>query len=509
MGFRSRPFLSSVCLVLSCIFGLVAIFLSTAHLIQFHHGEIIMPWHFPLNAIIPFVLTGGFLFLAVYFTPEWLWTVTMYVAVFTSGIYVLRFSVFDEWLCFMLVLGGALAAFVGKVQRCAVLKARTWVSLFYTYVSFLLFSSVMGTILYQLKAIRFTVVYAIIMGFVYLFSRYTFKKPSFDQCVSHLCVLSIVYYILYFLHGYYLFFNQYFTAVLEGIGFAGSGYQTVIQILALPAAFIAVHYVRHRGIALLGYLSLILGSVLAVLADSRGSMLAIFVSWFVSLFAFGIKKSIKLSVVAFVAISIAGSIIFQNPAYVLDTFDSIVNTFNVKSGSQTYVYYGEEVTAAEGDGGRFLLVRTAVEGLLDQNPFVILFGSGSYGYFRVAGPYYDLVAKKFGIVDSTPNQGSGGEPPRPPALAATIVETGLIGMMLLISCFAVILRIAFVRENGSRLAVGVNLMLGVPIVLTAAWSYFGEIQDIMMVYFIIMPFGLMHHLIRSHFESKISNLPKG
>jgi len=91
--------------------------------------------------------------------------------------------------------------------------------------------------------------------------------------------------------------------------------------------------------------------------------------------------------------------------------------------------------------------------------------------------------------------GGIAEPPRPPALGALIAETGLIGMTLLgLSCFYAFLNTVFrkTRSNGPRVLRGQNILVAAPLGLALGWTYFTGIQDMMLFYLLILPFGLLH-----------------
>lgn len=491
-------------LVCAIISGIAAIFASTKYLTYFPHGKVIMPWRFPFWAITPFILTGFFLFISVVLRPVIFWPVLVSTAVLTSGMFVLRFPILDEWLVLMITLGAIVSVVMGAIKKKEHVIQRDWRNLFLLFLIYLFFLSIIGLIAYQnVKAIRFSIIFIEIFAIVYLLSKYEFPKIDFDKITLLIAWTTLSYYVLYILHGI-IFRAHVYTTILAGIGgIVSTGYQTVISIVGIPASFILIcRYRRWRKI--LGYTVLLLAAIVAVLADSRAGMLAIGVSVVMATVLYGIRSVIRILLPACIIITICGTIGFKNPSYLLSSVKDIVNALNIERGSHTYKYFGRIITAAKGDAGRFLRVRTAVETFFNQNLLISLFGSGIYGYYPATGPYYDIVARKYGIVDSVVNYGSTGEIPRPPALGAMIIETGLIGIFLLSACFIIIFKIILFRKTESGKLMfhrGTNLMLLAPILLTVAWSFFGEIQDIIMIYLLIMPYGIIHTWIQEYYQA--------
>lgn len=500
--FRFNPVLSSrraskLAMAGAISASLATIFIGTAHQAQFSHGEVILPWQFPLSALLSFFLSGLFLLIYIASTPRMFWPALAVTSVLTAGIYVLRFPIFDEWLAGAIVVGGLIAAAKGRVPRRKIRVHREWVVLFMILSGYMLLESLIGIFVHgNLKSARFSMTFGVVFALGYLLAKYDFPRPTSHQVTLLVAWTSLAYYLLYVVHGA-VFFSSVHTTILEGIGFAGSGYQTATGMVAAPTALILIG--RERGgRRLLGCAVLILSLLISALSDSRAGMLAVVGAMAVSPFAIGMARSFTIAFVGVVASIVIGTIAFERPEWLLDIGEAMISALNVEGGSSTYEYFGRTVTAAKGDAGRFLYVRGAVETLV-QNPLLALTGAGTYGYFPVAGPYYEKVADEQGVNTAIVNYGSslGGvvEPPRPPAMGALIAETGIFGTVLHLLCaLAAVSTIVFRRSrtNKLRLFLGPNILIASTVSLALAWTYFGEIQDMILFYLLIMPFGLVH-----------------
>jgi len=91
------------------------------------------------------------------------------------------------------------------------------------------------------------------------------------------------------------------------------------------------------------------------------------------------------------------------------------------------------------------------------------------------------------------------EPPRPPAMGAMIIETGMVGIiltgMLIIKNFSYL---AFRRSNltGKIIISRAGILLGAIPIMLPLWSFFGEFQDAIIIYLILAPFGFVNLLGR-------------
>src|SRR5439155_17954362 len=91
--------------------------------------------------------------------------------------------------------------------------------------------------------------------------------------------------------------------------------------------------------------------------------------------------------------------------------------------------------------------------------------------------------------------GSAGEaePPRPPTWPALIIESGGLGVGLLLTTMLLLVIRGFRRaySKPTMMERGIPSLVSVTVLLVIAWGYFAEIQDYILVYVMLMPFGIL------------------
>jgi len=498
-------------LVGAFICGVAAIYTSTFYLTRFPYGEIILPWQFPIWAIAPFVLTGVFLFYCVVRQPATFWPLLVGTAVLTGGMNLLRFPIFDEWLAASLAAGAVVAAANGAVSKRESRANQAWATLFLCLGAYLVCESIVGILAYQnLKAVRYTLTFIIVMVIGRLLARFEFPVPNARAIALLVAGCGLAYYALDLIHG--LLFQEFvWLEIFWGIGWSGAGNRLVVGVVTLPAALILVS--RERGLAqVLGGATLAGHALISVLGDSRGGTMIMVAVVLVAPFALGLARSIAIWVFGIGVLALIASTFTGRPEAILDMGGALVKTFDIQGGSYEYEYHGRQVTAAHGDAGRFYYVLGAVETLF-ENPLRAPFGAGTYGYFPVAGSYYEGLALMAGVptdsVNSASSVGGISEPPRPPDAGIIIAETGLIGMGLLAACFTRVILAVIVHQSPigrTRTLTGSSALIAVSIPITVVWTYFGGVLDLTLFYLMIMPFGLLHQWgHQEHSEAALAN----
>ena len=500
--------ISSLAILAGGISGIMTVFLSTGYLEQFPHGTVVLPWSFPKECILFFILSGVLLFLGIITMPKRFWGVLVATSVLTGGMFVLRYPIFDEWLVGWIVLGGLVAALRGSIPNRSNLGVHgPWVFLFLTLCFYLTILSFLGFFIWENpKALRFVMLFGMLFALGFLLSKYDFPLLNPKEITLLIVRISFLYYLIYIVHGL-VFPKLIYVNIMEGIGGAGSGYHNVIGVVAAPASLILIG--KYKESKFLGWIVLFLGLLVSALADSRGGFFILLTAVLVSPFAIGFIRTTKIIGIGVIASVLIGTILFSRPQWGLDIGEGIVKALFLESGTSTYDYFGREVTVAKGDAGRFMYVRGAMEALINVNPILALSGVGVYGYFPVAGPYFEKVASDFGIPTSNVNYGTiiGGkiEPPRPPALGALIIETGIIGTSLLFLCAFSAIAVTLFRKSNSgktKIIFGPNLLVSTSVGLAFFWAYLGEAQDIIFLYLLVMPFGLVHGWSKIYREAK-------
>lgn len=489
-------------IVLGVLCGVVGTAISSVHLAAFPHGEVILPWQFPPQSIVLVGLSGFFLGLYVYRNPHSYWMVLIATNLVTVGVYVLRFPIYDEYLTGCILVGAAMAVFRGRVDRRSRSETGIWTTVFVLLMLHWALMSVVGAVSYgNPKALRFTVIYGEVLASVLLLARYQFQLPGLRQ-LARLILWSVTwYFVAVVAHGYGATFFREQEHIMEGIGFGGTAYQAAAGIVACPVALIAIANKQWR-LRFVASLVLLLSLAIAILADSRAAMLPLLAVTLAAPFVLGFTRTLNLAVGATGAVALMTWLIVGRTDWIVDMADALGRALEIDSGKMTYTYYGREVTAAKGDAGRFLYLEAGVVALVD-NPSLWLTGAGSYGFFPVAGPYYEEIADDAGINTNVVNYGTAvgeiAEPPRPPAAGALFIESGFLGVtlfgaLILNNVFRAAFLPNFYLRRKQFSAMG--MVAAIPALLILPWGYFGEFQDMILLYLILAPYGIGDLLAR-------------
>lgn len=495
--------LASSCLILSALFILVSVFASTAYLAGFEKWHVVMPWRFPWWATCPLSIGGFFIFLAVVIKPQWFWPVLVLGNVVSSGMFVLRFSILDEWITLCCVAAGSVAAVSGRVPKRMIRGTAVWALVFLLMTFHFLIMGGAGMCLYgNLKAIRFILLFTMIflMGVLILFFDFPIWSPA--KITSSLVKAGVAFSLIYFIHAAF-FYSALKCSIIDGIGYATSGYQVAPFLVTFPASII--QFANEKGSrrvwAMVG-----VGLSLGVIAftDSRAGVLIVLGNFVVLPMALGLKRFLKISLVCTFFLPIVGFLSFGHASWFLDTLNTSIEYLNFQGGNFTYNYLGKEVTVAKGDGGRYLFFKTGCRFLVEEFPFPALAGAGNYGFFIAGKKQFDDLTRETrinnkGIHSAATLDERSSNPnidrPRPPAAGAMMVETGWVGVLLFMGCFVFsFLSGQILTSNGGRLyfRYGDRLLKVMPLVLALGFTFFTELQDVVILYLMLAPFGIIH-----------------
>src|SRR5437867_10552828 len=272
-GTSSTP---QICAGLAGVVGLSCVVISTSYAQSFGLRSGPLPFDYPWAAIGTFVATGMLLMLAIMLQPRLFWPLLIVTSTVTGGMFVLGFSIFDEWLAGCIVLGAVPPILRGAVPLRKGGLHSPGVVVFLFFASYMCMQAIVGAIAYGPKALRFVLLYAVVFLMSLLLAMYQFPLPN-PRTVSLLVGSSAcVYFALYMLHG--LFFLDFLSLVvfreMEGIGGAGTAYAAFPIAVAVPAALLMLRN-EHGLLRVLAIVTLALAIAVGILAQSRGAVLAL------------------------------------------------------------------------------------------------------------------------------------------------------------------------------------------------------------------------------------------
>ena len=484
--------------------GLVAVFLSSNYAQHFPLREGPLPFRYPHAAIAAFIATGVFLMVAVVVRSDLFWPLLVGTAVITGGMFVLGFPIFDEWLAGCLTLGAAAAVVRGSVPRRAGNLPQWWVWLFIGLSLYFIAEGVRGLLLYHnLKAVRPILDAVIICSVGALLARYEFPWPPGRRITLLLAASGAAYLALYLLHGAVFHRLVFGYRVLEGIGGAERAYATFPLAVAVPAAILLLRFDRGWR-RLLGLLAIVLATEVSLLSGSRAAILATTIFFAAASLRGGWRLAAQLWLSFALAYAVVVVAFHYDPMFLWYRAESMLDGLHLQRGSLNVVVFrgaagGRKAAVARADTNRHILNEAAVFAFR-SDARVFLVGAGAYGYWPSAGRFVRELRAEHGAPVTTVNPASTlgrapAEPPRPPAWPVFLVETGVVGVLLiLVNVFAALWH-ALVRRSPSVLRFSLHLgpvMMATALLALLGWGYFAELQTKMLLYLMFMPYGVLH-----------------
>jgi hypothetical protein len=478
--------------------GLTCIATSADYARSFRLREGPLPFEYPLAALISFVATGMLLTLAVMARPRLFWPLMIVATTATGGMFVLGFPIFDEWLAGCIVLGALLAVLQGVVPVRSENPRAPAVIVFLLFAGYALMQATIGALAHNPKAIRFVLLYGTVLLTALLVATHRFPMPSARTISLLVAGSGCVYFALYVIHG--LVFSDFLAllvfAEMEGIGGAGTAYAAFPAVVAVPAAMLVLRdesgVRRFLAIVTLGF-----AITAALLSQSRAAVLALAAYSVAAPFILGLKTSAR----ALAAVVVVGCIVLValglDVEYLGAQYDAIVGALELSGGARVVKSDAGTGEFAKGDAQRHLMSAAALLTVYAR-PIAGFWGTGSYGYWSTAGPSVEALREYYGVPGYAVSgalfgRDSESEPPRPPSWPALIVEFGVVGVGLL-TITIVLVAIRILKRPHTLVAAPSSfssrylVLLSLPLII--AWGYVGEIQDFILMYMMLMPFGV-------------------
>ena len=131
-----------------------------------------------------------------------------------------------------------------------------------------------------------------------------------------------------------------------------------------------------------------------------------------------------------------------------------------------------------GDIGRWVTINASINAISESLP-TLFFGYGIHSHHFVLGPYMKEAGHSF----------PGGIPPpyvRVTGFGSLFTDIGLVGTLLFVMNFLIIAREIVIQRNSP----GRNILL-LSLFSLSGWILFCKIEDIVLLWFMIMPSGLL------------------
>jgi hypothetical protein len=448
---------------------ILVVALNAYSIAQYEHGEIlnINSYQFAQHFLVLILLVTVFWKIIKY--PDNAIDTLFYLTVLTGGMYLYRFAIFDE-----LITTAALAGImVAKKQR----ENKNYGGL-YNFLLFYIFAmSIVGLLVYiEIRAIRYIYIAGILITLLYFMQRYKLQIGNEQDFHRGMLKATLVYELAYLINALIILYYRPLETII-GIGEAGAGYQGVIFLFTIPSCFKILGLKDSIKLRILAFIAILVAAIIAVVADSRYVMLTLAISFLFSVRNLDWKTLIVTIFTLIVITSIFGYLFSGNHLII---FTLLGDTFAQDIGmSRNINYYGKVIETASGDQGRALLVLNGFYYFLDGK-ITILTGIGTYGYVHEAYKTYELLLKNLGIIDNIVNYTSFGTPPRPPSLATYVVDYGLFFLGMIILLWLSLIKKAFIlfKKRPEVMSYPINLLLFMTV---------GEQLDTISTYFLLFP----------------------
>lgn len=430
--------------------------------------------------LITLLIFVGLVILGIAFKkPDLFWPILIVISVGTTGLLIKGYCVIDEYflLCFLL------GFFASVIFKKICLSRRSYnflevfhIIIFFLFIVYILIQVVRGFWIWDDFKILRWFIYYLMLGVLALFI--ILKEPStvFNSRKASLIISlsAFIYFLSYLLHG---LFSEIIRGIswfdLQGVEWSGTAYAMFPIIIAVPAGIFLlrdrVWFYRLLGEVLLGLIV-----VISFYYSSRVSLLTIFVFFLFMFASFIVKKPKKIMI--FTILIVLTLIILV--LFVIGS-KNVINYQKILFGNRY-----EAWRQAGGDLDRYIHFRASFDAV-DDNWSTLLFGYGIYSHRYVLAPYLQKLVNHYlpGVVVEGITRTEG--------FTALLVDTGWIGMLLFaLNFLLVILKILSAHKLPSL----DKIFLLLAVVITFCWLLISNIHDMILLYLLVMPSGLILQL---------------
>jgi hypothetical protein len=354
-------------------------------------------------------------------------------------------------------------------------KIHTWI---FGITAFYLFAeSIRGyLILGDIKILRWVALFFVLIPIAYFIARPEIKNKVWTNLPLIIVIVSIVFYASYIAQG---LLSEIFSEIdrwgSQGFEWAGSSYIVFPLIVAIPCAMKLIDNKKLRD-NILGLVLCIFAVVISHYYESRVLFFIILAFLIISPFVMRLDRAI-----IFIIVLVSAWLIIIQPFWMQSahTANEIISWYS----SMIQESVVAPVTPRPFDFGRLAQLEASIITVSD-NWLTSLFGFGTYQHHYVLQPViremYTVAAPFW--ADSVPSF------IRTTGACAYITDYGMIGTILLIVNF---------MFTGTELLINRGkyfILFGVSLVMILGWFYIANILDMVILYILIMPFGLLWQL---------------
>ncbi len=413
-------------------------------------------------------------------SPKLLWPLVAACLTGASGVFFLDYAFLDELLLWGLLAGGAAAVARGAVPRRVSRPSRFRTGLYLAFLAYLVLESLRGAFQYgDLRIFRWVLLYGQLALLTVLLDRWDFPECPPARLCRLMTATGAATFTAYLIHG--AVYPGTTAHVLHGvwynflgIGSAGPAYAVFSFCIILPCAALALDRASRWAP---GWLAVGLAGMICVFSNTRIGFTALFAFGCTVLAVYGLRTAFR---------------------YVVACVPAALCLFGIASllAAEGYSYIPPAARhpfdPRGGDSERNLLLRASVD-YLKKDPFLLAFGVGTYGFRYTVDSRERELRRKYKM---DPVRLRYNAVIRPTGWAGWLAEFGLVGTLLYLAVAGGAFR---ALGNGVRgigwAGIRRRLPLALSLILALGWGFVDDTRDILLLYLILMPGGLVEQLV--------------
>lgn len=426
-----------------------------------------------------YLIIGFIVLFLVARKPKYFWFILLISTIGTAGLVISGYALIDEFFLSIIVFVGLFLILMRKITLKNVWRDKLHALHFFVFIItmiYLVMESIRGMeILEDVRMIRWIIFFILVGLLAFILAHKSFPVPDTRRIPFIILWSTIIYFFLYLGHGI-------ISETLRGISrftpqgqeWSGSAYATFPIIFAIPSI---IFYLKdgHRFYRITAWLAFILIVITSLYYDSRISWLIIIGFSILSIFKIGVRRVIIGFLLFFIILQMfifsSGKIASSVGKFVERRVINITSIFDEKINKQT------------GDPDRLALFKGSITAVKDDMTR-FFFGSGFYTHRVLIAKYLGPIYQRYGLNPDI----SSKKIVRTTGLPALLIDTGIIGIILLLINFALVLLKIITTKSSYK-----KIMLAVPVILFL-WLFVSNVTDIVLLYFAIMPEGLIIQL---------------
>ena len=426
--------------------------------------------------------------------PNRVWLLLIAISILSAGMLLRGLSLVDEYLLACFFLGtfmyvGMRFGF-GTPKSFSRIERVHWF-FFLLMAAYMMFQAMRGVSeLESARKLRWVVFYGMIGLLPLTMYAGRFPLPSRRQVIFAVITSTVVYLTIYLLSG--LAAEGIFNVDrydLQTVWWGSTAYAILPVAIALPAIFISIRD-KDKWYRRLGWTAFLLVVLASMYYDSRVGMLAVIAFLIATLPVLGIKRYFWVLVSA-VAVLFAFTLVIW-PSYRTLGFTAQ----EVYGVVQTTWDPAKRTQVGRRDIGRAVYMRAAFSSI-DGDWRTYLFGYGLRAHGRVISPRVSELYAQYGRPDIAAQikEDTGTE-----AFTALVVDTGLVGLLLLVANFGLV-AVQVMRNSSDRY----RFLLLTSAVILFLWTFVINLLDVTLFYVAIMPSGLLILMARPSEERAVAS----